>query len=869
MAVWPLTGRSEELAFILTASEPAAGPRGVVLAGAAGVGKTRLARETLELAATRGATTRWIAATESARTIPLGAFASLLRPAVTDSVGVVGHVAEQLVAERGRFGVIVGVDDAHLLDALSALVVQRLVLQRVATVIVTVRSGEPAPDTITALWKDEHLDRLELQPLSEVETAELVAAVLGGPLESLSLRPIWDLTRGNVLFLRLLVDAELQAGRLHSENGVWRWSGDPVISPALTELIAARMGRLSDAASDVVDLLALGEPLGVTLLGQLTDPAAVETAEAHGLLSVEHDGQELQARLAHPLYGEVRRAHVGQLRARRLRGQLATALAEPLPHEAYLLRRATLTLDSDLDPDPQLLTVAARSASQLVDLDLTARLARAAIDAGGAFEPRLTLARTLSFQNRADEAEATLVTLNKLAASDVERTLVAFVRAANLLWTGRRPLEAAAVLDDAEAVVTDDGCRLFLAGLRAATHACEGRPGQAVSLATETLAADDLPALAVMGATYGLVAGLGVLGRADELASAAARGYAEADRSADVAFLRFGLAYMHVGGLRLAGYIPNAEAVVLDCRQQCASMPGAAQLYGVAIAGLAALARGHLQTALRWLREAQAGLEASDTQGFGFVTLLHLTEALALAGEPLTARLMCDRLEADRHPAFAYLEPELLLTCAWVAAAEGGIRRAVGVSHDAAAEAVRLGQPAHEVVALHTAARLGDRTVAARLATLAQMVDGPRVSTAAAHAAALASDDGAGLNTVSNQLEDMGDLLAAADAAAQAAAAFLDCGRSSSATAAAARARRLADDCQGARTPALVAAARPLPLTGREREVVTLAAQGLSSRQIADKLFLSVRTIEGHLYNASAKLGTTSRAEFAALLSGR
>jgi hypothetical protein len=61
---------------------------------------------------------------------------------------------------------------------------------------------------------------------------------------------------------------------------------------------------------------------------------------------------------------------------------------------------------------------------------------------------------------------------------------------------------------------------------------------------------------------------------------------------------------------------------------------------------------------------------------------------------------------------------------------------------------------------------------------------------------------------------------------------------------AAARAHRLAEEGDGARTPALAAAVRPLPLANREREIVTLAADGLSNR-------------------ASAKLGTSARSEFA------
>ncbi len=64
----------------------------------------------------------------------------------------------------------------------------------------------------------------------------------------------------------------------------------------------------------------------------------------------------------------------------------------------------------------------------------------------------------------------------------------------------------------------------------------------------------------------------------------------------------------------------------------------------------------------------------------------------------------------------------------------------------------------------------------------------------------------------------------------------------------------------------MTAVARPLPLTSREREIVNLAAQGLWNRAIAQRLVVSVRTVEGHLYRAQAKLGTSSRRDLAALL---
>jgi DNA-binding CsgD family transcriptional regulator len=111
----------------------------------------------------------------------------------------------------------------------------------------------------------------------------------------------------------------------------------------------------------------------------------------------------------------------------------------------------------------------------------------------------------------------------------------------------------------------------------------------------------------------------------------------------------------------------------------------------------------------------------------------------------------------------------------------------------------------------------------------------------------------------------MGDLVAAADAAAHAAIAYRRQELRGSALGCSTRAEALAEHC-GVSTPALRQASERLPLTDREREIVMLLGEGLSSPAIADRLTLSARTVEGHIYRAMAKTSTTSRDELAALL---
>ena len=48
-------------------------------------------------------------------------------------------------------------------------------------------------------------------------------------------------------------------------------------------------------------------------------------------------------------------------------------------------------------------------------------------------------------------------------------------------------------------------------------------------------------------------------------------------------------------------------------------------------------------------------------------------------------------------------------------------------------------------------------------------------------------------------------------------------------------------------------------LTPQQRQIVRLASDGLTDREIGDRLFLSPRTVSSHLYRSFPKLGITDR----------
>ena len=862
---WPLIGRLEEMRVIEAAiSAPAVS--GILVCGAAGVGKSRIAREALSAAASQGCETRWTVGTSSARAIPLGAFAAWAPSGVSDTVQLLQGVIESLTAASSATSVVVGVDDVNLLDDLSAFVVHQIVQRGVAKVILTVRDGVQIPAATQEILKVGQFDRLDLQQLSLDETATLLSATLAGSVDSDAVQRLWKLTRGNALYLLNVVEQEVADGRIVHERGYWRWTGDPIMPPGLVDLVESRIGDLPMPVSDVIDVLAVGEPVELATLTRITDAAAVEEAETRGLITLEPAGSGIEVRVAHPLYGQVRSRRAPRSRLRRLRGLVATELAASGDRDdiGVVVRRATLTVDSDLTPDADLLVRAAYGAVWLADLPLADRLAGAAIHAGAGPELNFVRAHALSWLGRGDEAEAVFGDIQTSQLTDHDRARFAFLRASNILWALGDPARAKELIDEASRITPPDA-RTHIDAFFTVYRFAIDEPDAAVQ-ASKNLALGDIP---VVGAEIAWVLAqvYADAGRATEAVAAAEAGHAVATRSLDAPQMRFNIADAEVSALLLSGQVEDAIDIAERTRRQAANLPGAAELLGAAVAGRAALGAGDLKSACLLLEQAVEGLSASHPIGWGYRYRVPHVTALAMRG--LTSEAAAALAALDKVPRrHRSLDYERSLARAWVAAGQGGISEAIRDVLSAAQRAAAKGQFAAEVLCLQTATQFGDRTCAPRLHELKSIVEGPRAVVAARFATALRDDDAAGLSAVSEEFERIGDLVAAVDSAAQAALAYRRQDLRGSALGSSVRAEALAEKCGGASTPALRQASEPLPLTDREAEIVMLIGEGLSNREVAERLTVSVRTIESHIYRAMLKTGTTSRNELAALLPG-
>ncbi|MGH3854369.1 MAG: AAA family ATPase [Pseudonocardiaceae bacterium] len=875
VADWPLIGRGEELSVI----DRAFGDgqlRGLLLAGAPGVGKTRLAREALAAAAARGCSTGWAAASRAVAAIPFGAMAHLL-PADGDNsshLQVLQRAGQWLASRAGGRRVVLGVDDAHLLDDASAALVHHLAVTGVAFVVATLRTGEPAPEPVTALWKDGAAERLEVQALARAEAGELIEAALGAPVDGLTRERLWQLSRGNILYLRELIRGGRQTGAFSCAGGRCQWAG-PLSAPLrLVELIQSRIGGMPAAVRVVGELVAFGEPLAVRALERAgVSTAEVEAAERAGLVVTEAAGLDIRVRLGHPLFGEVIRAQTPPLRSRTVHAMLAEAAGSgggSPPEDVDMVRIAVWHLEAGTLPEPGLLVAAAARALGALDYRLAERLCRAAGRSGAGWPAERLLAQALVGQGRAGPAEELLAGQLATARTDAERAEVAGVRALNLYWGLDRPAAAEAVLDEAAAHIAEPAQRAGLVALHSRFLLHAGRCPQALAVVDAVLNDPDVPKPAVLEAMVTATAALVAAGRYDDAITTAARGLRLGRQLAGEGVLMGleELAATQAGAHIWSGQLASAAALAHKGYQRALEARSSLSVAVWALVrGGVAEARGAMATASGWMREA-VGIVGSPArlhpyQGFtARVGYGSLARVAALAGDLSCAQAALGQADALSGPAMRLFDTWSGPIHAWVAAARGEVAAAVELALGTAEEAGRCGQAGFELIALHDVARLGaPARVATRLVELAPTVQGELAPLFAAHVQALLAGDGSALEEIAASFAALGANLLAAEAATAASCAYRHAGRTGSAAATAVRAAALLARCEGARTPALTRLREPVGLTPRELEISRLAATGLSSREIAAQLVIAVRTVDNALGQVYAKLGIGGRDE--------
>ncbi|MGH9224406.1 MAG: LuxR C-terminal-related transcriptional regulator [Acidimicrobiales bacterium] len=853
-ALADFVGRAEELAVVRAAIDVG----GCVVAGAAGVGKSRLAAE----AVGHGPVIR-VLATQSAAAVPYGAFAHLLPPGLQRTTDFTPAFIQMLRTEHPGATPVVVVDDAHLLDNASAALVLALSTTGAARPLVTVRTPEPVPDAIAALWKEQRLERVELQSLSPLEVGDLVRSELGDAVHPAAVSRIADLSVGNPFYVHELLHDARQTGALERRADGWRWREELLSYDRLSVLTQRHIQDVSDSARPALEFVAVVGRLPLFLLTELTSDDAVEELEREGLIFVA-PGAAAEVTVAHPLYGEVVAAGLPRTTGMRVRRRAAAALRDA---GADPLQIATLLLDAGA-PEPALFVEASGIALRRGGVRFALRLAEAA---GERIEAALAVAGALIALARFDEVEPVLAPYEEAASHAALEVSVDYLsRRRRALLHGSLPdnvradlLERAQLwhtgLEWAALIANENGWTAFYAGRYAETLRC-----------IEPFADDEVVSLGRRFYLWALRANVyGRLARFDDYVVEAEKAKSlAAAMKVPPSEVRIGLmlsAFLPM--IRVGRHLSDVEASLLAARAEATATGDRGLQTAVSmLLGTLSLRRGHAAQGVAYFNETVDAFSEADALNNVLWAAICRAEALASCGDADRAQAQLDEIDrlAQAQPRTAWKHTVDIERARALADGAAGRTSAAAARLLAAVDAGH-NNPAGEITALCEAVRFGadPRAVARRLRPLVAAAQDELAELFLAFADALAADDAATQLSLAQQLHGRGCDIYAAEAAARASRSFANAGRTASSREAASLARRFAAPCGPVFSWALQLLTDAPLLTSREREIVLLAARGLRNKEIAEELFVSIRTVESHLLKACQKLGVENRRSLA------
>ncbi len=844
---------------------------GVFLVGEAGMGKSRLASELADYLEAGGARVVRLHATRSTAGLPLGVFAAVLPAEERFLTPMFIEVRDLLLEGIGTRGLVVYIDDVDLLDDTSAMLVHQLVTARSVRVIATMRKGALPSTEVADLWRRGSVERFDLEPFDEVTTRELVGHVLGGTLDAESGRMIFQATAGNPLFIREISLASREAGLIENIEGDLVVTALPGASSRISDLVKVRFANLSLPAMTALTHIAFGEPLGPGELRSTADIDVLAALEDEQLIVATQDDRRTVLRLAHPLYGEVIRANTPYLKRRAILSRLADDLAATgSRRRGDLVRLARLHIDSGQPINPDYIGVAGPAAHQGGDLVLCERLSRALFDHTSAFQAGWDLAHCLYQQSDVVGSLRHLEAWRPTATEPGQKGIVAMMEAQTAFWLEHDAAKAKSTIAAGIACLdgVDPGSMVFdadeLRAVGANFDVCVGHAQQALDTVAALL--EKGPGQVLIRAALAAAHALRIVGRSEDA-------LVVLDRATDA---------MGIIGQEA---ISLSERILVATRCACLFELGRlgetldvirqAQTdsiddFGLAnarlVEAMALTMQGFGPVALKVASIAHRSLLRMHADGAPRWSLSALCLAQSLTGDVAGSSKTIELIALDDHPATMF-DGLVWLAKARERAGAGFPADARSILADGANLRRQEGDSAGEGHLLYELARLGDpHGSLARLAELAVCCQGELVSVRAAHVQAMVDDDALALIAASRRFAAMPSPMFAAEAASQAADAARRAGDQRAGNRYASEAMALRNQLDAAAVTSLSVDTGPVPLTRREREIALLAVQGLASKVIGQRLYISARTAETHLAKVYDKLGIRSRSELAGAL---
>ena len=317
-----LVGRERELAAAGALLDDLDRSRGglLVLVGEAGIGKTRLAEEIVDVARVRGARAVWASAWQGDGVPPLWPWVQILRQLTGSAAALdqtqpetpiaspAAHFAQleavsgHIVKAAAEHGLVVVIDDLHWADAASRRVltfVASAVRDAACLLIATCRHDELPRNEVAALARIG--TSLAIPGLADEAAAELLRAAVGAAVSRTATEAVVARSAGNPLFLWEFGQLMAQSGRLDMAPG-----GVP---GAVAAVIERRLARLPQEAVTLLQVLAvLGGSGSADVVASIAErptadaAAELKTAVVVGLLT---DAESENVAFSHDLVRDV------------------------------------------------------------------------------------------------------------------------------------------------------------------------------------------------------------------------------------------------------------------------------------------------------------------------------------------------------------------------------------------------------------------------------------------------------------------------------------------------------------------------------------------------------------------------------------
>lgn len=774
---------------------------------------------------------------------------------------------EKLKGGKGA-AVLLAVDDAHHLDDASAGVLAEVISAGWATVVAAARPRPGLPQPLDQLWYDGLAERVDLRPLNREQIEDVLAHVLDGTVPGATVDAIWNASGGNPRMLDALLHDSAEAGVLAKRNGIWMLLAPlPSDGARLAGVVAKDHLRRGPEELEALKLIALAGPVGRKVIEDISGAAVVRSLLDQQMI-VEAPGIPSELSMWNGLFAGAIRNTVSVSRSLQLLEKVNAHQNPALLQGEGRLRSVEWALECGVRVSDEEMLAAAKEAllrfhnhgarsiaarihhPPLVPL-AQAIQARALYNEGAYSEAAALLdACWLPLAQDTDGPAVLLLRVSAhqalghplgVVADDVEKHSASSgserswqEELLHLLQLGAEVNVQALndVVNDMRRRRTGSGgepLRALAEGLLAHALASAGRPVQGLEAAL--LAASELPPLE--GSLFFFPEF--VLGR---LVSA----------------------YLAMGEWESAEREINHYAA--GNAAAAATFNGSLQL----LHGYSLLRQGRMERAYQVLLPAVEALRRNDPlQLYRFGTALGFYAAARL-GDTEQAK----RLEQDHKDAGAGWPAHDLLAEAYVAAAAEYLARdgkglaALQTLMTTTEASARTGNLL-EVFAMCW--DLGDPSVVPMVQAAARGVEGRWAEALLTLATAWEDADGDALMATAASLEEAGFVNMAREAYARASTVLEQAGeRRRSRQAVAQREKCDHELGERFREGRFIAAAPAVRLTRREQDIVELAVQGLTDREIAQRLMVSVRTVEGHLYRTYVKLGVRSRDELESAL---